>query len=96
MSLEKRSQAQTPRIYGEKRRLRGLESFSLLKDSLKAGNTCPLGTGRLIAPHTFFPSNSAGTIESLLKGKRWTMVRALGSSNKSLYHEHSLRPIVFD
>lgn len=61
----------------------------------KAGDTCLLGAGRLMAPHFCFSSSSSETTESLLKGDTWTMVRALESSGKSSWSEHSLRPTVF-
>lgn len=94
LSLEKQSRAQTPRVCGG-RRLKGLGCFfSLLRNGLKLG-TCLLGAGRLMAPHFCFSSSSSETTESLLKGDTWTMVRALESSGKSSWSEHSLRPTVF-
>lgn len=92
LSPEKSSRTQTPRICGERRRLRGWEHFSLLKDSLKAGDTCLLGAGRLMALRICFPGSSARTTASLLKGNRWTMVKALeGSCRSSRQGSGSLR-----
>lgn len=55
----------------------------------------PAGCRETYGPTLCFSSNSSKTTESLLKGDRWAMVRALESSGKASCSEHSLGPIVF-
>lgn len=62
---------------------------------LNAGDVGLLGTGRLVAPNICFPATKPRP-ESLLKGNRWTMVRAPESSDTAPYHEHNLRPMGFE